>query len=87
VTGSGCGSPTYAPAARPTQPRARKPRERPLRERASKALAERFPNGVPDPITVSNAELISAVKPLIKKSGQQVVSAETILRAAGRRLK
>jgi hypothetical protein len=86
VTGSGSGSPTHTPAARPMQPRARKPRRQQLRERARRALAERFPDGIPDKNTKSDAELVSAVNAQIKKSGMQEVSRDTILRAA-RRLK
>jgi hypothetical protein len=85
VTGDGNGPPTDTPAARPTQLGERTPRKQPLRERARRALDELYPNGVPDPISKSNAELVSAVDAQIKKSGQQNVSRETILRAAGRK--
>jgi len=85
VTGDGNGPPTDTPAARPTQLGERTPRKQPLRERARRALDELYPNGVPDPISKSNAELVSAVDAQIKKSGQQNDSRETILRAAGRK--
>src|SRR5262249_37405577 len=45
----------------PTQPGERKPRKQQLRDRARRALDELYPNGVPDPISKSNPELISAV--------------------------
>jgi hypothetical protein len=78
VTGGGNGPPTHAPAARPT-------RKQPLRERAKRALDELYPNGVPDQVSVSDAELFSAVNALIKKRGEKGLSHDTILRAAGRR--
>jgi hypothetical protein len=79
------GPPTQTPAAQPTQPRERTPRKRPLRERARSALDELHPNGVPDQVSVSDAELVSAVNALIKKRGQKGLARDTILRAAGRR--
>jgi hypothetical protein len=85
VTGGGNGPPTHTPAARPTQARERTPRRRPLRERARRALDELYPNGVPDQINESDAELVSAVNAQIKKRRQKGVSPDTILRAAGRR--
>jgi hypothetical protein len=85
VTGAGNGPPTHTPAAQPTQPRERTPRKQPLRERARRALDERYPNGVPDQVTVSNAELVSAVNAQIKKRKERGLSLDTILRAAGRR--
>jgi hypothetical protein len=85
VTGGGNGPPTHTPAARPTQPGERTPRKQPLRERAQRALDELYPNGVPDQVSVSDAELFSAVNALIKKRGQKGLSHDTILRAAGRR--
>jgi hypothetical protein len=84
VTGGGNGPPTHAPAARPTQPRERTPRRQPLRERARKALDELYPNGVPDPISKSNAELVSAVDAHIAAKRETCLSRDTILRAAGR---
>ena len=84
VTGGGNGPPAYTPAARPTQLGERTPRKQPLRERAQRALVELYPNGVPDQISKSNAELVSTVNAQIKKTGQQGVSRDTILRAAGR---
>jgi len=84
VTGGGNGSPTHTPAARPTQPRERTPRRQPLRERARRALDERYPNGIPDQTSVSDAELVIAVNVQIRKRGQKAVSRDTILRAAGR---
>ena len=84
VTGGGNGPPTHTPAARPTQPRERTPRKQPARERARRALDELYSNGVHDQISKSNAELVSAVNAQIKKRGQQDVSRDTILRAAGR---
>ena len=77
------GPPTHTPAARPAQPE-RTPRKRLLRERAQRALSERYPSGVPDRASVSDAELVSAVNAQIKKCGQQGVSRHTILRAAER---
>jgi hypothetical protein len=85
VTGGGNGPPTHTPAARPTQPGERTPRQQPLRERAQRTLDELYPDGVPDQVTVSNAELVSAVNTHIKKLGQKGLSHDTILRAAGRR--
>jgi hypothetical protein len=85
VTGAGSGPPTHTPAARPTQPRERTPRRQPLRERARRALHECYPNGVPDDVSVSDAELVSAVNAKIKKREQKGLSRDTILRAAGRR--
>jgi hypothetical protein len=72
-------------AARPMQPGERLPRTQSARERARRAIAELFPNGVPDQATKSHPELIRAVENQIKKLGQQNVSRDTILRAAGRR--
>ena len=85
VTGGGNGPPTHTPAARPTQPRERTPRRQPLRERARRALDERYPNGIPDQTSVSDAELVIAVNAQIKKRGEKGLSRDTILRAAGRR--
>jgi hypothetical protein len=85
VTGGGNGPPTHTPGAWPTQPAERTPRAQPARERAQRALDELYPNGVPDQISKSNAELVSAVNAQIKKRRQQGVSRDTILRAAGRR--
>jgi hypothetical protein len=85
VTGGGNGPPTHTPAARPTQPRERTSRKQPLRERARRALDERYPNGVPDQVSVSDAELVRAVNAQIKKRKEQGLSHDTILRAAGRR--
>jgi hypothetical protein len=84
VTGGGEAPPTHTPAARPAQPRERTPRKRLLRERAQRALSERYPSGVPDRASVSDAELVFAVNVRIEKNGQNTVSRETILRAAGR---
>jgi hypothetical protein len=84
-TGGGNGPPTHTLAARPTQLGERTPRKQPLRERAQRALDELYPNGVPDQVSVSDAELFSAVNAHIKKLGQKVLSHDTILRAAGRR--
>jgi hypothetical protein len=77
VTGGGNGPPTHAPAARPT-------RRQPLRDRARRALDELYPNGVPDPTSKSNAELVSAVDAHIAKKRETCLSRDTILRAAGR---
>ena len=85
VTGGGNGPPTHTPAARPTKPRERTPRAQPARERARRALHECYPNGVPDDVSVSDAELVSAVNAKIKKREQKGLSRDTILRAAGRR--
>src|SRR5262245_22545024 len=84
VIGGGSEPPTHTPAARPAQPRERTPRKRLLRERAQRALSERYPSGVPDRASVSDAELVFAVNVRIEKNGQNTVSRETILRAAGR---
>src|SRR5262249_15317425 len=84
VTGGGNEPPTHTPAARPT-PAERTPRKRPLRERVQTALDELYPNGVPDQNSKSDPELVSAVNAQIKRRGQQGVSRDTILRAAGRR--
>jgi hypothetical protein len=83
VTGSGSGPPTHTPAVRPTQPRARKQRRRPSRERAESAINELYPHGIPN--DRSDAELVSAVEAKIRERKQKTVSADTILRAAGRR--
>jgi hypothetical protein len=85
VTGGGNGPPTHTSAARPTQLGEGTPRKQPLRERARRALNELYPNGIPDQNSKSDPELVSAVNAQIKKSGQQGVSRDTILRAAGRR--
>jgi hypothetical protein len=85
VTGGSNGPSTHTPGARPTQPRERTLRRQPLRDRARRALDELYPNGVPDQSSKSDAELVSAVNAQIKKRGQQGVSHDTILRAAGRR--
>jgi hypothetical protein len=69
----------------PTQPGERTPRKQPLRERAQRALHELYPNGVPDPISKSNAELVSAVDAHIAAKHETCLSRDTILRAAGRR--
>jgi Protein of unknown function (DUF3102) len=71
--------------ARPTQPRERTLRKQQLRERARRALGKLYPDGVPDQINKSNAELVRTVNAQITKSRQQGVSPDTILRAAGRR--
>jgi len=84
VTGDGNEPPIHTPAVQPTQPRERTPRKRLLRERARRALSERYPSGVPDRASVSDVELVFAVNVRIEKSGQNTVSRETILRAAGR---
>jgi hypothetical protein len=63
----------------------RRQRKQPARERAQRTLVERFPNGVPDQASVSDAKLVRAVQHQIEKSGQRSVSPDTILRAAGRR--
>jgi hypothetical protein len=76
---------THTPSARPTQPGERTLRAQPARERAQRALDELYRNGVPDYISKSDAELVSAVNLQIRKRGQQGVSRDTILRAAGRR--
>ena len=83
VTGSGSGPPTHTTAARPSQPRSRTPRRRPSRERAESAINELYPHGIPD--DRSDAELVSAVEAKIRERKQKAVSADTILRAAGRR--
>jgi hypothetical protein len=85
VIGGGSEPPTHTPAAPPTQPRERTPRRQPLRERARRALDELYPNGVPDQINKSDAELVRAVNAQIKQRGQNGLSHDTILRAAGRR--
>jgi hypothetical protein len=85
VTGGSDGPPTHTPAEQPTQPRERTPRKQQLRERAQRALDELYPNGVPDPISKSNAELVSAVDAHIAAKHETCLSRDTILRAAGRR--
>jgi hypothetical protein len=85
VTGGGNGPPTHTPAAQPTQLRKRRPREQPLLERAQRAIVKLYPNGAPDQVSVSDAELESAVNAHLKMRGQKAVSRDTILRAAGRR--
>ena len=77
-------APTHTPAALPPPPPEPTPRKQPVRERARRALNERYPDGVPDQVGVSDAELVIAVNAQIKKRGQTVVSRHTILRAAGR---
>jgi hypothetical protein len=85
VTGGGSWPPTHAPPPRPTQPRERTPRKQPLRERARRALDELYPDGVPDQITKSNAELVSAVNAHLTAKREKGLSPDTILRAAGRK--
>jgi hypothetical protein len=85
VTGGGNGPPTHTPAAQSTQPREQTPRKQPLRERAQRALNELYPNGVPDPISKSNPELVSAVNANLAAKREKGLSRDTILRAAGRR--
>jgi hypothetical protein len=76
--GGGNEPTTHTPAARLT-------RRQPFRERAFSHLAERYPNGVPDRSSKSDAALVRAVKNQIKKRGELDISRDTILRAAGRR--
>jgi hypothetical protein len=78
-------APTHTPAARPTQPRERTPRQRPLHERARRILHQLYPSGVPDQISVSDAELVRTVNAQIKARGAKGVSSDTVLRAAERR--
>ena len=85
VTACDNAPPTHTPAVRPPQPRERTLRRQPARERARRALDELYPNGIPDQISKSNAELVRVVNVRIKKRKQQGVSHDTILRAAGRR--
>jgi hypothetical protein len=85
ATGGGNGPPTHTQAAQPTQLGERTPQKRPLRERARSALNKLYPKGDPDQVSVSDAELISAVKAQINKEGKKGLSDDTILRAAGRR--
>src|SRR5262249_15006552 len=82
VAGDGNGPPTPTPVAQPTQLGERTPRKRPLRKRAERALNERYPNGVPDPNSKSDKELVKDINDQIKKRGQGAVSRDTILRAA-----
>jgi hypothetical protein len=63
----------------------RRQRKQPARERAQRALVERFPNGIPDQASMSDAELVFAVNKWITTHRQgNEVSRQTILRAAGR---
>jgi hypothetical protein len=76
---------THTPAPRAKQRAERTSRRRPARARAESALNELYPNGVPDQISKSDAELVRSVEAKITKRRQQPVSRDTILRAAGRR--
>jgi hypothetical protein len=60
-------------------------RSRPPRERASQAIAELYPQGVPTQAALPNASLCRRVGRWVRERGLPVVSEDTILRAAGRR--
>jgi hypothetical protein len=62
----------------------RQPRRQPQRERAERAIAAVYPNGIPDQGTVSDAWLCKAVGDWCQQNGWNI-SEDTILRAAGRR--
>jgi hypothetical protein len=61
-------------------------RSRPKLERALRAIAEIYPDGVPDQATESNSKLCQRVCEKLEEAGLPLVSDDTILRAAGRRL-
>jgi hypothetical protein len=58
-------------------------RSQPAFERARRVIKELYPNGVPDQATESNKKLCKRVSEKLKET--EAVSADTILRAAGRR--
>ena len=58
---------------------------RPARERAQMAIAEIYPNGVPDPTIEPSVIVCRKVGRWLKDQGMLGVSDPTILRAAGRR--
>jgi hypothetical protein len=67
----------------PRGPRRRK--SSPSRDRASSAIGELYPDGVPAQSREPNADLFREVGKRLKKTGHDDVSNDTILRAAGRR--
>jgi len=76
----------YAPPVR-SHPHAvaaaKRSKSAPALERARRALESLYPNGVPDAATVSNNRLYKQVSEMLSEG----VSADTVLRAAGRRRK
>jgi hypothetical protein len=56
----------------------------PHRERARRALAALFPDGLPDAATLSNKLLAKRVNEWLKANKQPLVEQRTIQRAAGR---
>jgi hypothetical protein len=69
----------------PEQPHQLRVHAQPTRERASRAIQELYPNGVPDQATLPNAKLCRSVGDWLKEKKLPGVSDPTILRAAGRR--
>jgi hypothetical protein len=60
-------------------------RSRPRRESVLRAIAEVYPDGVPDQATEPNYRLCRRVGEKLRQAGLPAVSDDTILRAAGRR--
>lgn len=58
---------------------------RPARGAAREAIAALFPNGVPGPTSLENKRLIGMIEDWCASNGRLKPSADTILRAAGRR--
>jgi hypothetical protein len=58
---------------------------RPALERARRVIDELYRDGVPDQATIPNKSLYKLVNEKLEEMGQQSVSRDTILRAAGRR--
>jgi hypothetical protein len=58
---------------------------RPGRNRAERAIAKIYPNGIPDPASEPNVSVCRKVGSWLKDQGMLGVSDATILRAAGRR--
>jgi hypothetical protein len=69
-----------------------KQRSRNKRERAAEAISNLWPEGVPDPMRLTNGELCKLVSEKIAEDNRQLglrptdISDDTILRAAGRQL-
>jgi hypothetical protein len=83
VTSALCGAGESAQA----RPRLRRATTRvaPALQRAQRAVAELFPEGVPTQIDLPNARLCHRVDAHLRSQGLPGVSVDTILRAAGRR--
>jgi hypothetical protein len=69
------------------QPRQRRNRTSPARAAAVAAIAEVYPEGLPDQISEPNSLLCKKVGATLKGGPHEKISDDTILRAAGRRRK